>query len=193
MANEQSPPSGLAIRGGRDSDSEQLITLIESIYAEYPGCVLDVDGEAPHLRHPASAFARWNGALWVAELNGRVAGCVGFADHDEAVEVKHLYVASAARRQGLGSRLAGLVEEAARERGRLRVELWTDTRFTAAHRLYERLGYLRGPRTRKLHDLSATVEYFYSKSLWGTPTAHARQECRRSRREWPASGCQGRS
>lgn len=50
MAHEQSPPSGLVIRDGRDSDSEQLITLIESVYAEYPGCVLDVDGEAPHLR-----------------------------------------------------------------------------------------------------------------------------------------------
>lgn len=163
--SEQSPPHDLVIRDGLDSDSQELIALIASIFAEYPGCVLDVDGEAPHLRRPASAFAGWGGGLLVAELKGRVVGCVGFAGHGDAVELKHLYVAAAARRRGLGGRLTWLVEERARALGRTRVELWTDTRFVDAHRLYERLGYRRGPETRALHDLSRTVEYFYSKLL----------------------------
>ena len=163
--SEHSPKNDLVIRDGLDSDSEDLIALIASIFAEYPGCVLDVDGEAPHLRRPASAFAVWGGGLWVAELNGEMVGCVGFADHGEAVELKHLYVAADARRQGLGGRLTRLVEERARALGRTRVELWTDTRFIDGHRLYERLGYERGPETRALHDLSRTTEYFYSKLL----------------------------
>ena len=94
------------IREGLDSDSEELIALIASIFAEYPGCVLDVDGEAPHLRRPASAFAGWGGGLWVAVLSGQMVGCVGFADRGDAVELKHLFVAASARRQGLGGAYA---------------------------------------------------------------------------------------
>jgi putative acetyltransferase len=152
------------IRDARDDDSAQLIALIEAVYAEYPGCVLDVDGEAPHLRRPASAFAERGGRLWVAESAGAVVACGGFADRGEALELLGLYVAPSARRRGLAGRLAALVERAAVERGRARVELWTDTRFLDAHRLYERLGYVRGG-TRELRDLSRSVEHHYRKSL----------------------------
>ena len=69
------------------------------------------------------------------------------------------------RRAGLGSRLCELVETHARHRRVRFVELWTDTRFTDAHRLYERRGYVRGPETRALHDLSNSIEYYYHKPL----------------------------
>jgi GNAT superfamily N-acetyltransferase len=157
-------PDGLTIREAADGDSEQVIGLVAAVYGEYPGCILDVDGEAPHLLRPASAFAERGGTLWVAELDGAIVACCGFADRDEAVELLSLYVAAPARRRGLGRRLAGLVEAAARRRGRPRLELWTDTRFLDAHRLYEQLGYVRGG-TRKLHDLSGSVEHHYRKSL----------------------------
>src|SRR5262249_56579555 len=100
-----------------------------------------------------------------AEVLGQSGGCVGCRDAGGAVEGKHLSVAPAARRRGLGGRLARLVEERALDLGRTRVDLWTDPRFTDANRLYERLGYERGPETRELHDLSGTIEYFYSKRL----------------------------
>jgi putative acetyltransferase len=57
------------------------------------------------------------------------------------------------------------VEEAARAAGASVVELWSDTRFADAHRLYERLGYRRGKHTRQLHDPSDTTEYFYDRRL----------------------------
>jgi hypothetical protein len=49
------------------------------------------------------------------------------------------------------------------------MELWSDTRFLDAHRLYERLGYRRTGRTRELHDLSDTVEYEFDKPLRSAP------------------------
>jgi putative acetyltransferase len=153
------------IREAVDSDSEQLIQLIGGVFDEYPGCVLDVDGEMPQLRRPASAFGEWGGRLWVAQLSDRVEGCVGLSVHEAVAELKHLYVSRSTRGRGLGNRLCELVEEEARRRGHQRIELWTDTRFRDAHRLYERRGYARGVRTRELHDLSASVEYFYEKSL----------------------------
>ncbi|HET7876530.1 MAG TPA: GNAT family N-acetyltransferase [Methylomirabilota bacterium] len=158
-------PDRFLFRDARDADSEQLIALIGAVYAEYPGCVLDVDGEMPHLRRPASAFAELGGRLWAVERDGRIVGAIGFTDQAGVLEMRHLYVAAGARRHGLGRRLCALVEEAARRRGRREVELWSDTRFREAHRLYERLGYVRGPEIRELGDLSHTVEYRYRKAL----------------------------
>jgi putative acetyltransferase len=57
------------------------------------------------------------------------------------------------------------VEEEARSRGAETLELWSDTRFVDAHRLYERLGYVRGEETRELHDLSRSTELYFQKAL----------------------------
>ncbi|HSN96746.1 MAG TPA: GNAT family N-acetyltransferase [Candidatus Nanopelagicales bacterium] len=174
MTEPVRPAPPVPVRDARDEDGEQLIALIGGVFAEYPGCVLDVDGEMPELRAIATAFRLRGGRFWVAEEGGRVLGCVGVRTVGEGtgVELCKLYVAKEARRRGLGGALSALVEAEARARGAASVELWTDTRFTDAHRLYERRGYVRGPATRELHDRSATVEYFYRLSLG--PGGHGR-------------------
>src|SRR3954471_2334906 len=64
------------IRPGRDDDAEGFIALIGACWAEYPGCILDVDGELPELRALASHYAKAGGVLWTAERDGRVIGMV---------------------------------------------------------------------------------------------------------------------
>lgn len=157
----------ITIRDARDDDSWDLIGLIAACWAEYPGCILDVHGEEPWLLTPATAYAAEGGRLWVAELDGRVVASVALRPAAESggVALKSLYVARAARRRGLGERLVALVENEAHYRGASFIELWTDTRFLDAHRLYERRGYVRGPHTRELRDLSRSVEYYYRKTL----------------------------
>jgi putative acetyltransferase len=157
----------ITVRDARDDDSWDLIGLIAACWADYPGCILDVHGEEPWLLRPASAYLDEGGRLWVAEVDGRVVASIALRPGAEpgTIALKSLYVARAARRRGLGARLVALVEEEARARGATGIELWTDTRFQDAHRLYERLGYSRGPRTRELHDLSKSVEYYYRKAL----------------------------
>jgi putative acetyltransferase len=155
------------IRAGRDGDGEQLIALIGACFAEYPGCILDVDGEMPELRMIATSFATQRGCFWVAEHAGLLVGSVGIvpATDQRGTELRKLYVTSTMRRRGLGTALCDLVEAEARRRRAAFVDLWSDTRFVDAHRLYERRGYVRGPDTRALHDLSHTVEYYYRKRL----------------------------
>jgi putative acetyltransferase len=162
------PP--FAIRDARDGDAEQLIRLMADVFAEYPGCVLDVDGEEPDLRAIATAYAGHGGRFWVAErpADGRVVGMVGARPLPSSgghLELKKLYVDQSARGTGLGTLLIGLVEVEAASRGAPLLELWSDTRFHTAHRLYERLGYQRGATLRELHDLSASVEYHFTKAL----------------------------
>lgn len=152
-------------RPATDADSTALVALIGGCYAEYPGCVLDLPGIDGWLLAPASAYAG-AGRLWVVELDGVVVACVGHKPTKPGrVELKSLYVAATARHCGLGAGLVSVVEEAARAAGASVVELWSDTRFADAHRLYERLGYRRGKRTRQLHDPSDTTEYFYDRRL----------------------------
>ena len=162
--------SGCASRfphpAGHRPDSAALIGLLGDCFAEYPGCVLDVDREEPWLR---SRDRYAGGQLWVATLDDTVVACIGHKPHGDTSELKNLYVAGSARRGGLGARLTGMVEDVARAAGADRMRLWSDTRFLDAHRLYERLGYRRTGRSRELHDLSDTAEYEFDKPLRSDP------------------------
>lgn len=164
---DREEPSPLAVRHAADYDSAGLISLIGGCFAEYPGCVLDLPGIDAWMLAPASAYNA-GGRLWVVELDrdGELVACVGYKRSGRGrAELKSLYVAAAARRSGLGARLVGVVEDAARSAGAGVVELWSDTRFVDAHRLYERLGYRRGTHTRHLHDPSDSTEFFFDKPL----------------------------
>ena len=157
----------LKIRSARDDDEEDLIELIGACFSEYPNCHLFVDEEIPELRCIATSFARWRGEFWVAERDGKVVGCIGYtpAEDPSGIELKKLYVYRRERRSKLGSRLTQLVENAARARGARFIDLWSDTRFEAAHAFYGSRGYRQTGNTRELNDKSDTVEYYFRLDL----------------------------
>jgi GNAT superfamily N-acetyltransferase len=157
------------IRPGRDEDAEGFIALIGAAWSEYPGCVLDVDAEMPELRALSSHFEKAGGALWTAEADGHVVGMVATRPlrHDEAYEICRMYVAKECRGTGLARRLLALAEDHARGTGAARLVLWTDTRFEAAHRFYEKHGYVRQGAIRILDDLSKSLEFRYAKPARG--------------------------
>jgi GNAT superfamily N-acetyltransferase len=166
------------IRPGRDTDAAAFISLIRGCWAEYPGVVLDVDGEAPELRALAAYYAAKGGTVWAAEAasgedqraaQGRVVGMVAAAplNADAAWEIARMYVARPWRGTGLAHRLLNTAEAHARAAGAARVVLWSDTRFAAAHRFYEKRSYVRAGPIRILHDLSKSLEFRYAKPLSG--------------------------
>ncbi len=155
----------MEIRDGQDGDRDGLCALISVIFEEYD-CIFAMD-ELPELEAIASYFARAKGGVWVAEDETRIVGCVAFTPsvgEADGLELRKLYVAKAARGTGLGADLALRVESEARARGARFVDLWSDTRFTRAHRFYERRGYVKGPVTRELHDKSNTVEFYFRRA-----------------------------
>lgn len=164
---QASQASKFSIRPARDADAWDLIGVVAGCWSEYPGCVLDVHGEVPELLAIATHYANLGGRFWVAEQNGRLVASIGICPSPlpGRVLLTKLYVARSARRQGLAALLVERVEASAAEMGASEIELWSDTRFHDAHRLYERLGYQRADATRELHDLSASVEYQFVKSL----------------------------
>lgn len=168
-------PPGLSARLAGDADAPGLVALVGGCYAEYPGCVLDPAGVDADLHHPGSQFSAKGGELaLVFDTGGHLAACVGWAPgwlHPGSWELKRLYVAAAARRRGLGAALVAATERAAAQAGIGTVELWSDTRFTDAHRLYTRLGYSPQPIRRALGDPSRTTERLFVRAL-PAPEAH---------------------
>jgi len=169
-----SPGAGprLRLRPVTDADAEQLIALIGSVYAEYPGCVLDLAGVDDDLPAPGRVAARRGSPWWVLEDEDtagarRVVASVGAGPlgEDGAVELKRLYVAASHRRRGLAADLVEVVERHASAVGATRIVLWSDTRFRDAHRLYARLGYRDTGERRQLHDPSDTTEIRFEKGL----------------------------
>ena len=156
------------LRAGRDADAADFIALISACWAEYPGCVMDVDGEVPELRALASYYAGQGGALWVADDGGRVVGMVGTKPLDQGGwEICKMYAYPEQRGSGLAGRLIDTAEIFARGHGATAMKLWSDTRFDRAHRFYENRSYVRAGAIRALHDLSNTMEFGYAKALTG--------------------------
>jgi GNAT superfamily N-acetyltransferase len=159
----------IQLRPARDEDAEGFIALVGACWSEFPGCVLDVDGEVPELRALATYFASAGGAFWTAERDGRIVGMVGTRPlgNDRAFEICKVYVDRAERGTGLAHRLLDTAEAHALAHGADRLVLWTDTRFEAAHRFYEKRGYVRSGSIRILDDLSKSLEFRYAKPLRG--------------------------
>jgi GNAT superfamily N-acetyltransferase len=156
------------IRPGRDSDAEGFIALVGACWSEYPGVILDVDGEVPELRTLASHYGRKGGRLWAAEADGRIVGMLAAARHgDGAWEITRLYVLPEWRGDGLAHRLLDLAEAHARDAGATRLMLWSDTRFDRAHRFYEKRSYVRHGPIRVLGDISHSLEFGYAKPISG--------------------------
>lgn len=152
------------LREAKDSDSSGIIALIDACYREYPPNILDVDAEEPELRAPASKYP----AFWVVEdAQGGIVGCIALQIREpgQRIELKKCYVHSSQRGLGLGRLMVEKVEDWARQNQCSEVELWTDTRFRLAHRVYSALGYEASGRTRDLNDLSETTEFHFLKRL----------------------------
>ena len=110
----------------------------------------------------ASYYGGQGGAVWLA-------GDVGMIATRPLTptlwEICRVYVMPSCHGSGLGAALLTHAEGHARAHGATEFELWTDTRFTRAHRFYEKHGYRKQPGTKELHDLGRSVEFRYRKLL----------------------------
>jgi ribosomal protein S18 acetylase RimI-like enzyme len=88
-------------------------------------------------------YAHPRGRLWVAEVDGAIAGCVALRPLGERdAEMKRLYVRPQYRGTRLGLALAELAIETARGLGYATLKLDTLPSMAEAQRLYARLGFV---------------------------------------------------
>lgn len=159
--------SALTIRPATDHDGDAIGNLIKAVFSDYPGCVFDRHGEFPELDAIASSFAADHGHIWVVEdAQSRILGCLGvtYSPAIGKAELHKVYLDRATRGQGIAQRM---LTTALNWLGQTHVDctdivLWTDIRFEAGHRFYEKCGFTRTGETRDLDDLSVSSEYRFA-------------------------------
>jgi putative acetyltransferase len=131
------------------ADVPDVLALLARIWREY-NFVWAPEIEFPDLFDFDAYYAAPRGAFWVVRDDaGRVVGCVG-VDRVEngTAEIHRVYLDAHLRGRGLGRVLVDTALTWARQHGFARMVLWSDTRFTQSHRLYDRMGFVRlGERT----------------------------------------------
>jgi putative acetyltransferase len=131
------------------ADVPDVLALLARIWREY-NFVWAPEIEFPDLFDFDAYYAAPRGAFWVVRDDaGRVVGCVGVDRVDtDTAEIHRVYLDAHLRGRGLGRMLVETALAWARQHGFARMVLWSDTRFTQSHRLYDRMGFVRlGERT----------------------------------------------
>jgi putative acetyltransferase len=164
------PASSPAPRPIRPGEEPGLHRLIAACYREY-GLTLNLDDACEqHLRDPGAYFRAHGGEFWVVtDEAGLVRASAALDMHAGAAppgpaELKSMYVDPAWRRRGWGRQLTRMVMDEAKRRGSQRMELWSDTRFLAAHAMYESLGFVRTGE-RDIDDSNSSREFGFAKML----------------------------
>lgn len=97
-------------------------------------------------------------AAWIAEVDGRRAGCVFCVDarEDDTAVLRILLVDPDSRGHGVGGRLVDTCVEFARKAGYARMRLWTNDPLVAARRIYLARGF-RLTREEPHHSFGADL------------------------------------
>jgi putative acetyltransferase len=155
---------------GRELDEARAIFRE---YAQGLGVDLCFQNFEEELAGLPGEYAPPRGALFLARVDGELAGCCALrpmdnADYPNAAEMKRLYVRRAFRGFGLGRHLAEAAMDAARQAGYACVLLDTLDDMEAARALYEDLGFEEIPPY--YHNPIAGAHYLKAE-LWDTAPA----------------------
>ncbi len=153
MSSVQSPPGRVTvrfmtnasrptIRAATTADFDDVRTLFRE-YQRWLGRDLCFQGFEAELAALPGRYAPPSGRLYLAEVDGALAGCIALREFAPGVsEMKRLFVRDSARGLGVGRLLAERVIADARALGYtcMRLDTLADS-MVAANRLYEALGF----------------------------------------------------
>ncbi len=149
------------------TDSKQVVALIDSVYREY-GDRVHLAGADADLTRLTEAYLHETGDF-VVLLNAAadIVGCHAILGLGGPwCTFRRLYLHRSVRGKGHGRRLMDWAEEEARRRGFRHVAFWSDRRFTHAHAFFARLGYQHDGRVRCMDDGAIPYEeLFFSRDL----------------------------
>lgn len=132
---------------------------------DIPGTVY-FDAGLDHLSEFYSADPDRRAYFVLIDDDGTLVGGIGLAEVaflENCAELQKLYLDDRVKGRGLGYKLIGRVEDAARARGYARMYLETHTNLEAAMHIYEKSGYQRIDKPEAV--VHATMNRFFLKRL----------------------------
>lgn len=148
------------IRRAVKDDIPRLITIIYETIESY-GYIFELDFELPDFLDYDGFYGTGKGELYVVEEAGNVVGCGALKLNGEIPYLSRIYVDERYRGKGYGKAIVLYLMDRNTELGHTVLELWSDTLFRTAHKLYERLGFFFTGRVRPLGDVNNCFEYHY--------------------------------
>jgi N-acetylglutamate synthase-like GNAT family acetyltransferase len=131
------------IRAAQADDVAAVHQLVQDAYAKYRSRI-DVT-PAPLTADYAALVA--SGHVWVADLDGAVAGVLVLEARPDHLLVENVAVAPSAQGSGVGAALLQRAEHEATARGLTELRLFTHERMTENLAYYPRRGYVETHRT----------------------------------------------
>ena len=151
------------------SHQAAVIDLILSIQRDEFGVAITVEDQ-PDLRDIPRFYQQGGGNFWVAIATGEVVGTIALRDiGNRQGALRKMFVKPAYRgkEQGVAQRLFDELIASATRAGIREVFLGTIDRFVAAHRFYERNGFVQVPEATlpKAFPLMGVDTRFYHRKL----------------------------
>jgi GNAT superfamily N-acetyltransferase len=132
----------LLIRKSVEADLAAIAAVINDAAQAYRGVIPPDRWHEPYMPKDELVREIADGVVfWVAEEDGRLLGVMGIQDKGPVALVRHAYVAPAAQRQGVGTRLLHHVESLARKP--MLIGTWADASW--AIEFYRRNGFTLVP------------------------------------------------
>lgn len=141
-------PGPVAIRSAQRDDLPSILRLYAEGSLDPAQKRASTVPGAAHLAAFAAIQANPNNQVYVAEVDGRVAGTFQLTFIQQltyggclVAQVESVFVDPEQRSRGVGAAMMQFARAEAERRGALRVQLTSNIQRERAHRFYERLGY----------------------------------------------------
>jgi len=160
--NQHKREQNLKIRPIEKTDNTAVADIIRLVMTEFKAVGYGYSIDDSEVDDMYTAYAPDRSAFYVAELNGQVLGCGGFAPLTGAdkhiCELRKMYFKSELRGLGVGTKLLNLCLEEAGRAGFQQCYLETTDTMEQAQRLYGRHGfkYLDKPMGNTGHSSCGT-------------------------------------
>jgi ribosomal protein S18 acetylase RimI-like enzyme len=145
------------IRPGTEGDVEAVAEIVERAYEGY---VKEIGGRPAPMDADYGKTVR-EGTLFVAEIEGAVAGAIVLVPEGEHLKVDNVAVEPGRQGGGIGRALLAFAEERARALGLDELRLFTHVMMTRNQRIYGLLGYTEVERRSE----NGFERVFYSRRL----------------------------
>lgn len=163
------PPAGprsCLIRPLRDGDLSWAVYRHGALYSQEYGWGREFEQTVARI---AADYDPPRDTGWIAEVDGRRAGCVFYVRKDDTTgQLRMLLVEPFARGLGLGRLLVDECLRHARADGRERVVLWTRDCLTSARRIYQAAGFRLDSEEKGMENGIEVTEQMWSLDLTAT-------------------------
>ena len=152
------------IRRATNNDSNEIISLITSIYNEYGEIMYTEGADSDLLDIRGNYHAKGGDFIVMVNEVDEIIGShatLPINTKDGVLTFRRLYLKKNYRGEGAGKKLMDWAVKWSIENQFNRVEFWSDVRFKRAHDFFEKYGFVKSGEIREMNDGALPYSEFF--------------------------------